>query len=247
MKINVGSWNIWIFGSRDFKGIAELVRKNKIDILGIQEAGIYFDKGQENMAKKIAEELNYNFVFYPAKDARPNNPWIVCNAILSKFPIIESNFHLLNPANFKYNGTYQTEPRNLVYSKITLNESKALNFLTTHLNPSIKFETTDLRLTEVEKVLSAIKKLENPIVLTGDFNSIPKNKEIKRIEEFLTRVGGDEPTWTVHPFEMEGWRVDKLEYRLDNIFVSKDLNYENFKIIKSKISDHLPIKVTIDF
>jgi len=247
MKINVGSWNIWIFGPRDFKGIAEVIRENKIDILGIQEAGIYFDKGKENMAKKIAEELNYSFVVYTAKDSRPNNPWLVCNAILSRFPIIESNFHLLNPSNVKYDGTYQTEPRNLVYSKIGLDENKTLNFLTTHLKFSIKFETTDLRLAQVENVLSVIKKLSNPIVLTGDFNSTPQNEEIKKIEKFLTRVGGDEPTWTVYPFSKDGWKVNDLKYRLDNIFVSKDLAYQNFKIINSKISDHLPIKVTIDF
>lgn len=58
-------------------------------------------------------------------------------------------------------------------------------------------------------------------VLTGDFNSLPQNKEIENIEKMLTRVGGDKPTWTVHPWENFGWKVDGLKYQLDNIVISK--------------------------
>ena len=246
MKINIGSWNIWVFGSRDFKGIAKLVKENKIDILGIQEAGVYFDKGQENMTEKIAKELDFNYIFYPASDIIHNDSYRVGNAIFSKFPIIESKFYPLNPSKLKYNGTYETEPRILVHSKINLGNNKLLNFLTTHLQFSLEFKTTTIRIAQVENILSIIKKLGNPIVLAGDFNTTSKSEEIRKIENLLTRIDGDEPTWTIYPFEKDGWRVEELKYRLDNIFVSKGLIYKNFKIIESKISDHLPIMVSID-
>jgi len=247
MKINIASWNIWIYGPRDFKGIAKVVKENKIDIIGIQEAGIYFDKGnQENSAEKIAKELGFNYVFYPAADTRPKENYIIGNAVLSRFPITKSLSHHLNPPGVKYIGTYETEPRILVSSKIKLGKEKILNFLTAHLQVSLRFKTTNIRLAQVQNVLSIIKKLDGPVVLTGDFNATPQNKEIKKIEKILTRLGGNKPTWTVHPFSTDGWNVNKLEYRLDNIFISKKLAHSDFKIIKSKISDHLPIKATID-
>ncbi len=246
MDVNVASWNIWIYGSRDYKEIAKVVRENKIDIIGIQEVGVYFDKNPpENTAEKIAKELDFHFAFYQTFDRRPNRPWLIGNAILSKFPIIKPKFYQLNPSNIEYDGTAQTEPRILVSSKIQLNNNKMLNFLTTHLQFSLGFKTTDIRIAQVENILFVIKKLGNPIVLTGDFNTTPESEEIKKIEKLLKRIDGDEPTWTVYPWNLYGWRVEGLEYRIDNIFISKDLAYKNFEIIKSKISDHLPIKVTI--
>jgi endonuclease/exonuclease/phosphatase family metal-dependent hydrolase len=246
MNVNVASWNIWIYGSRDYKEIAKVARENKIDIIGIQEAGVCFDKNPpENTAEKIAKELDFHFVYYPAFDRRPNRPWLIGNAILSKFPIIKSEFYQLNPSNIEYDGTAKTEPRILVSSKIKLNNNKMLNFLTTHLQFSLGFKTTDIRIAQVERILSVIKKLGNPIVLTGDFNAIPESEETRKIEKFLIRIDGNEPTWTVYPWNLYGWHVEGLEYRIDNIFISKDLIYKSFKIIKSKVSDHLPIKATI--
>lgn len=246
MNVNVASWNIWIHGSRDYKGMAEVVRENKIDIIGIQEVGVYFDKSlPENMAEKIAKELDFHFVSYPAFDKKPKRPWLIGNAILSKFPITKSEFYQLNPSNIEYDGTAQTEPRILISSKIQLNDNKIINFLTTHLQFSLGFKTTDIRIAQVERILSVIKKLGKPIVLTGDFNAIPESEEIRKIEKFLIRIDGNEPTWTVYPWSLYGWHVEGLKYRIDNIFISKDLAYKNFKIIKSKVSDHLPIKATI--
>ncbi|OGI14618.1 hypothetical protein A3K63_03720 [Candidatus Micrarchaeota archaeon RBG_16_49_10] len=66
------------------------------------------------------------------------------------------------------------------------------------------------------------------------------------IERKLTRVGGSQPTWTVHPWEADGWRVEGPEYRLDNIFVSKGIKLEEFEVLRSDISDHLPIKAVLD-
>lgn len=247
MKICVGSWNIWIDSPRDYKGMAKLINKNKIDVIGVQEAAIYYDKKPaQNITEQLADELGYNFVFYPAFDGRPQKQWKVGNAILSKYPIIKSSYHKLNPSRLVFDGTYQTEQRILVSSKIKI-DKKTINFLTTHLKFSIKFQTTDLRIAQTENIISIINKLNGPIILTGDFNSTTKNKEIKMLEKKLIRIGDNKPTWTVHPFSYGGWSNDKLKYRLDHILISEDLKYKNFNIIKSKLSDHLPIKADIIF
>lgn len=243
--INVASWNIWIHGSRDYKEMAGLIRENSIDIIGIQETGIYYDqKPPLNIAEKIAEKLNFNFVFYPSLDVRsdPKRRYIIGNAILSRFPILESTFYPLGP-EIEYDGTSRTEPRILVYAKIKLGR-KALHFFTTHLQFSVKCKTTKIRLDQAEKIFSLSKKVQ-PAILAGDFNIPPQNEEIKKIEKVLTRVPGEEPTWSVFPWEKFGWKIDGLEYRTDHLFISKDLGYKNPQVIKSRLSDHLPIKVSV--
>jgi endonuclease/exonuclease/phosphatase family metal-dependent hydrolase len=244
MKVNIGSWNIWIYGPRDFKGIAKFVRDNKIDILTIQEACIYFDKNPaENITQEIAEELKYNYVFYKALERVPGEPWSMGNAILSKFPIIKSQSHQLTPV--EYDGKVENQPRILITSEIGIDD-KIVNFLATHLQFTVGFTTTPIRIAQVERILSIIEKLSNSVILAGDFNTVPESEEIRKIEEILIRIDGKEPTWTVHPFDAFGWHVTDLKFRVDNIFVSKGLKYENFQIVQSEISDHLPIMVTID-
>lgn len=245
MKINVASWNIWVYGSRDFKGIASLIRENNIDIIGIQEAAIYHDKDiPVNSAEEIAKELNYNFVFFPSVDARPRKPWILCNAILSRFPIVESSSYPLNLGNTTYDGNPHKEQRTVIYAKIQI-DSKVLSFFTTHLQFSVEINTTEVRLKQVQNLLSILDKYQTPIILTGDFNSTPDKEEIKIIENKLKRLGNSEPTWTVKPGDFHGWKVDKLDYRIDNIFVSKDVKTSKFQVFKSYLSDHLPIKTII--
>lgn len=245
MEINVASWNIWIHGSRDFKGMAKVIKENKIDVIGIQEAGIYYDQTPPfNITEKIASELDFNFVFCPSLDVRsdPKRRYIIGNAVLSKFPILESTCYPLGP-EIKYDGTFQTEPRILVSSKIKLGK-KTLYFFTTHLQFSVEFQTTKIRLKQAEKILSLTKNTK-PAILTGDFNTPSQREEIKKIEKVLRRVNGDEPTWTVYPWEKYGWKVDSLKYRIDHFFLSKDLEYKNPQVIKSRLSDHLPIKTSI--
>lgn len=246
--VRVASWNIWTFGPRDYKGIAGLIRKNKIDIIGLQEAAVYHDTSPKlDMTRMTAQELRYNYSFFRVWDTRPKTSWTFGNAIISRFPIVNTKPYMLNPPWVKFNGSSTTEPRLLAFSKIRVGK-RTINFLTTHLQFTPMFKTTKIRLEEVKNVLRVINKLKSPIILTGDFNSPPKNKEIKLLEKPLKRLGGSRPTWTIHPFEFENWHEDRLRYRLDNIFISRDLKYKNFKMLKSRISDHLPVTadITVD-
>jgi endonuclease/exonuclease/phosphatase family metal-dependent hydrolase len=246
-SIRVASWNIWIFGKRNFKGMADCIKANKIDVMGLQEVGIYSDGNKENMAKNIADMLGFNYAFYPSRDLRATKHFIIGNAILSKFPILKSKGYQLNPKYIKDTGTFMTEPRTIINSKIKVGKNKIVNFLTTHLQYSEKFKTNYIKRAEVKTILSLLNTLSKPVILTGDFNLTPKSKEIKLIEKTLKRIGGNKPTWTIYPFEAYGWHEDRLKYRLDNIFVSDDFSYRNFKVVNSKISDHLPIMADVEF
>lgn len=225
--------------------MAEVIQKNDTDIIGIQEAAIYYDENSpKNITEELAEELGYHHVFYPAIDFRPEKPYTMGNAIISRYPIKDSKSHELNPEDITYDGTYETEPRILVEAGIDVN-GQTLRFLTTHLQYSYKFQTTNIRKKQVQKVLSVIEEIQEPAVLAGDFNAPLENEEIEMIEKEMNRIDSQEPTWTTKPFEHEGWKVDEPEYRLDNIFVSKDLKILEAETIQTELSDHLPVKATV--
>ncbi len=248
MEITVASWNIWVFGDRDVEGIAKVIRENDIDVIGIQEAAIYYDEDSPlNIIEDVAEELGYNYVFYPALDFRKydsDRQHEMGNAVISRYPIKDSEPHSLNPENISYDGTPEKEPRILINTEIDV-EGASIRFLTTHLQYSHRFNTTEIRTAEVQNLLSVVDSFEEPVVLAGDFNAPLENEELQMVEEKLERVGSDKPTWTVKPFDYRGWSVDELEYRLDNLFISGDLEYRSSKTISSQVSDHLPVKATI--
>ena len=229
-------------GKQDFKGISDLIRRNKIDIIGLQEAGVYPDERNVDMAKHIAKELGFHYAFYKTDDLSPDYNCIQGNAVISRFPMISKHYRLSK----KSKKSKQTARRVLVCSAIKLGEGKKLNFLTTHLMYSRAFKTKRRRIAQVNKLIKIAKHLRGPTVLTGDFNSVPENIEMRKIGRLLNRVGGKRPTFAVHPFRDKAWVVKDLKYRLDNIFISNDLHLKEFRIIKSGISDHLPIKAVIE-
>lgn len=245
MVITVASWNIWVFGDRDTEAMAEIIQENDIDIIGIQEAAIYFDEDEpRHIAEEIAEELGYHYTFYPAIDFRPEKPYKMGNAVISRYPIESSDCYELNPEELEYDGSYQTEPRIAVEAEVNI-EGERVSFLSTHLQYSYKFKTTETRKQQVQNLLSAVKTIKNPVVLTGDFNATLDNEEIQMLEDQMERIGDDEPTWTVQPFEHEGWKVNELKYRLDNIFTTEGITCKNAGTIKTEVSDHLPIKAEV--
>lgn len=247
MKINVASWNLWIFGKRDARELAKVIKDNNIDILGAQEVGIFHDITPSlDFGKEIAKELGFNYTYFVATDVKETRKYKIGNAIFSRFPILSSEAVQLNPPDIVYEGTGVTEPRILVKASINLRDGEVLNFLTTHLQYMPKMETHNSRLYQVGKILEEIKKLKEKIVLAGDFNTIPGSEELKKLETVLKRLGSDQPTWTVHPFDHHGWQVNELLYAIDHIFTSKDLKAGEFKVLDSHISDHLPIKATIE-
>ena len=190
------------------------------------------------MTKKIAQQLGYSYVFFPSFGN--GRDYVAGNAIISKFPLYGIKSYKLNRRR-RGSGN---EARILVTSKIKVG-NQVINFLVTHLQPSIEFKSTKVRYSQVRKVISVTNKIKNAVILTGDFNSLLTNGELKLLGRKLNRIGNKRPTWPSVPFDYKDWHINKPRYRPDNIYISKDLRYENFQILKSKLSDHFPIKADI--
>ncbi len=248
MNLKVMSWNIW--SGKNWKQIVDFVKKNKIEIMGFQEVDNNLERTEFlNIAEKIAQSLVYHFAYSPSVENQGNFVGgQFGNCVISKFPIIDHKQHFLSTPE-EWNGTAMTEPRTLLETKIKVG-NKIVCFMTLHLGYSREFKTTDIKLRQIQKVIEVIQKNKDvPIVLLGDFNSLPESQEINKIKQFLKDVDGKNSlkTWTMYDFEYQDWKVSAgLNFKIDYIFVSENIKHETPKIDINEISDHVPVIVKLE-
>ena len=234
MKLKVLSWNIW--HGNHLPEVIDFLKNADADVIALQEVIV---KDGTNTAELIAEALGYAFAYYPAiqKDYQQGN------AIVSRYPIVESKPHLLSDENL-YAETAETEPRIAVETTLVVDDIN-IKVFSVHLAYSFKFQPSQMRELQVDNLLKVLPKIST--ILMGDFNSHPDNSSIKKLSETMRNADQKltDPTWTIYPFESRGFKETELRHRLDYIFVSKDLYAENFRVEQSTGSDHLPISAVI--
>ncbi|WP_261510461.1 endonuclease/exonuclease/phosphatase family protein [Chryseobacterium paludis] len=90
---------------------------------------------------------------------------------------------------------------------------------------------------QIKKIRKAIDFSPYPVILAGDFNSVPNSYEYynlgKNLDDAFLTVGNGVST-SFHDY--------KVPLRIDYIFTSKDIRPISFKIDQSvKLSDHYPV------
>lgn len=224
MLLKTLSWNIWCGKYQD--DVISLLKKLNPDIIGLQEV-------LENEIEKISKRLGFEFAYTTNFVKKEENKTLnVGNAVLSKFRILDNKSYTLSK-NLK---------RCALETKIKVN-NKIIHALSIHpihhhLKPS------NARLSQINNLIKILPK--DPTVLMGDFNSLPQSKEITKISKILKNTDNKFlPTWAAYK---EGCHVcrPELKYKLDYIFVSKDIKVKSFEVIDSQASDHLPVMSTIE-
>jgi endonuclease/exonuclease/phosphatase family metal-dependent hydrolase len=104
--------------------------------------------------------------------------------------------------------------------------------LFSHMTPTFKAHEE-----QIKKIRKAIDFSPYPVILAGDFNSVPNSYEYynlgKNLDDAFLTVGNGVST-SFHDY--------KVPLRLDYIFTSKDIRPISFKIDQSvKLSDHYPV------
>ncbi len=244
MQLKVLQWNIW--GREKVENVLKLVKRINPDILCFQELmiGSVYNNGRD-VAKIISEKTNFEYNFALAHKAVDDGR-ILGNGIFSKFKIIEnSNFFIADPKN---SNDYSSQGRSCAVSKIFINSEKDITIATAHSSYNNKFVENEAKLKEIKRLVNFFKNNANKLIFTGDLNITPNSESIRRIEKHLVHCGPDyqKPTWTTKPFLYKGFEEDKLRWRLDYAFATKDIKIVNSKIIKTQYSDHLPILVEIE-
>ena len=95
----------------------------------------------------------------------------------------------------------------------------------------------DERALMTESLKAAVAEIETPVILMGDFNSVPTDENIRQLNEILNPAGGTSNTSPTFPGG---------DRRIDYIYTSDDMKMEKYNVLyKLKYSDHFCVTVKV--
>lgn len=224
-NLKVMTWNIsGAIGVDDVFNVERVIdeiKANDPDIIGLQEVDI--DMG----ISSIADDLNMYYYYVKAGDTNEGN------ALLSKYPIIESESIDLPLIDGK-------RARVLIKSKILINH-REWEIYVTHFS---RYDKPKDHLNQAKFVSSILSKSRTTrIILMGDLNFGPsstphselinnENFKLRDTYEFLN----DDLGYT--------FRSNYLFKRIDYIFCSLNLKPTESEVITTRASDHYAVITT---
>jgi len=222
-KIKVVSYNIKHSGK--IKEAIDLLKNNEnlagADILLLQEM-------IPSAVEKIAAELDYNYVFYPAV-VHPILHDNFGNAVLSKWPITyDKNTILPSP---KENGRH----RIAVSAKLNINNKEVLVY-SLHMGVFMK---PGERSRQIQGILDAISQDTEYCIIAGDFNTIKKKDQEEVIQTF-TQAGFTHATYNVD-WTYNHWYFLNYKSTFDHIFTRGLKVLKGGNVNDRSASDHTPI------
>src|SRR5918999_5316530 len=143
----------------DLERVAEVIKRERPDIVGLQEV----DRGVErtnrvDQLKELARLTGMDYAFAHNLDYQGGQYGV---AVLSRFPILAIDHR-------RYANTRERERRGFIRVEVEV-KGRRLHFVTTHLD----YQFADGRLFETRQLLDALKDVRGPVIVTGDFNEEP--------------------------------------------------------------------------
>ena len=216
------------YSSEKCSEIIKYLTKNKIDILNLQEVFSSLDKDLSKSITSIKYSMFGKYRFFLKR---------IFNRINEKTPII-TKYNVISYKN--YNLPFLPSTLKRVMTKIEVEiDNKIVSIYNTHLDYML--DITKKR--QLNKILKIIKKDNNPVILTGDFNLKNNNVIFNNFVKEMKEIGIN------HIDVLDNtWKPSKYHRAIDHIFISDSFKLKSKKIIKNiDISDHYPILIKIDF
>ncbi|MDD5457350.1 MAG: endonuclease/exonuclease/phosphatase family protein [Candidatus Margulisbacteria bacterium] len=242
-------WNIWY--KQPIKPVVDIIKSLNPDFLLLQELtwNCSYNKGLAT-GEYIAENLGYYQHIGKAHVWQPQdgrNREALGNGILSRYPI-ENTFSAFvhDPIN---NGRYSHDEGRIYLEALVNINGQKFRIGTTHLSYYHKFIQTPGRLKEDKKLINLLKRNNHhkayPLIFSGDLNTAPSSFIIRQLSKILQHLGPDycHNTWTTKPFLYNNFEVNNLEWRLDYVFGTDQIQLVKAEIINTEVSDHLPIMI----
>jgi endonuclease/exonuclease/phosphatase family metal-dependent hydrolase len=215
-------------GNESLNSIIEEIKNSDAQIIALQEVDRYMPRsGFKDQAKEIAMALGFDYVYGETINVLGVK---YGNAIISAYPILEHE-NLKLPSN-------SLEGRGLLKAKVDIN-GHICNILTTHLGLN-----NDERYKQVQAVNKIIEDIDPPIIMMGDFNGEPHNREMKSIsgkvmDTAVTKEKDDLYTYAFY--------CDVPNTRIDRIYASEEIDVKDHYVAPSKSSDHLMVYALVLF
>lgn len=241
-NIHYGADNKNVF---DLERTASVIEDSGAEIIGLQEVDNHWGARSEfiDEAAWLAERLDMHVV-YGANLNEPPLPGDVNNrqygnAILSEFPIVSSENHLLE--NIEY-AERPTEQRGLLEAVVDV-DGTDMSFYSTHLD----FQREEQRASQVQEILDITSANERPAVIVGDLNAPPDAPELQPLFSVFTDTFaalGQNEDYTFGP-DLAGLpgsgSVENPSLRIDYILTGPGAMATSASVVETTASDHLPI------
>ena len=205
--------------------IAAIINNSKADIVGLQEVDVYTERSGKklHMAKKLAEKAGFEYWYFSKSIDFQGGAY--GTAILSKFPISDTITRKLpNPKN--------AEPRTLSLATIHINNELELKIANTHLD----YSDASNNFAQVSDIREMLSKENKPVIVTGDFNAVPKSSSMKYLLEVFNSSCKDTCDFTSSAQQPKN-TIDYILYKGNTIEILE------YKVLKEEFaSDHFPVK-----
>jgi len=157
ITLKVMSYNARLTNATDLAVLIQNVKEYNPDLLLLRQVDSSTTRANKiDRPKEVAEATGMNTFFAKAFDYQTGG---YGNAVLSRFPIIESKAVSLTGAS---------EVRTLAMITVKIDEFNTLVFAGTELDPYAADET--IRVGQITSILNETKDIEHPVILAGNFN-----------------------------------------------------------------------------
>ena len=212
-------------GSIDLGAIAQVINEQHPDLVALQEVDVFTNRsGPFNQAEELGKQTGMKAYFFRAIDHDGGQYGV---AILSKFPVIETNLYSLPQAEGS-----PAEPRVLGTALIQISSQESILFATTHLDA--RRDSTD-RLLQIKAIDDHLRNADVPVVLAGDFNAATGSEVIRILDSNFTRTC-DPCAFTI-PVTTPKRAIDCIAFSPATSFRIK----KHVVIPERYASDHLPV------
>lgn len=225
----------------DLERIADVIEDSGAEVIGLQEVDNSWSSRSDfqDQAALLAERLDMHYVYGANLDRDPaegqSERRQYGTAILSEYPILSSENHLLTSIKYE---TRPTEQRGLLEAVINV-EGNHISFYNTHLD----HQRSEQRQSQVEEILAITGETDRPSFVVGDLNAVPGSPEMNTIltgfRDVFAELGQDDAY--TYPVENPDRRIDYILTRggIEPVFA---------EVVDTPSSDHLPIvaDVTIE-
>lgn len=243
LQLNINSDNYWeelvaYINSRDFDVIQLQEVTGKDSVSGNIDSQIdCFEELKKILGDKYHGEIAIATRFTSSPTSYMGN----ATFYKKEFSLVEKNIIDIYKTTEPYPSdaeAFDYEGRSLLHLELSI-QGKNVSFLNTHLAWA-KTPKEEPHQTEQAKILvQYLQTLSTPFILTGDFNIDPEQPTIQKINALAKNLTTKfEITNTLNPRTHRAKVLFPKGVAVDYIFVTEDIDVENFSVIDEDLSDH---------
>lgn len=222
--------------------IVDVLNREQPDVVCLQEVISAEQTGKVLQSlEEILEKTPYEYVYYsPLVEFRfMHGTAQRGNAILSKYPFEFTETFWTNgefQENFDYSSGYNAARG--VAAAILRTPDGPLNIVTTHgYHVKEHKNGNDQTKAACETILAYCQNLKGPIVLTGDFNLVPKSDSMNVFSEVFRNLCSENNVETTRNHLTA--KSETCDYIL-----TKDVDVTSFRVLDDVVSDHRALEIT---